>query len=195
MTRQTLYLLVGAVIVAAGLYLVLGRPLLAEQPYADREAEIASRNPAALTPPEMLARLQMAARQDPDAPEPHHFIGVIMRAEGRTDDAIRAFQSALRRDDSHVPSLVALADQIMLRDGGVVTPASARLYDRAWRLDPRETRAGLLSALPAYAAGDVEAAEAHWAEIRKGMEPGDPLLGMLEAFKTQIDEANAEAGN
>ncbi|MEM5517874.1 hypothetical protein WNY37_13030 [Henriciella sp. AS95] len=195
MTRQTLIMLIGGVVAAGGLYLLLGKPLLAEQPYADREAEIAGRNPASLTPPEMLARLQMAARQEPDAPEPHHFIGVIMRAEQRTDDAIRAFQSALRRDDSYVPSLVALADQIMLRDGGVVTPASARLYDRAWRLDPSQKRAGLLSALPAYAAGDVEAAEAHWAKIREGMEPGDPLLGMLEVFKSQIDEQNAAAAN
>ncbi|MEQ9314708.1 MAG: hypothetical protein RLN72_02590, partial [Henriciella sp.] len=169
-----------------------GSPLLAEQPYAEREVELAARDVSQLSPDEMLARLQMAARQTPDAPEPQHFIGVLMRAEGRTDDAIRAFQSALRRDDTYVPSLVALADEIMLRDGGQVTPASARLYDRAYKLDAEQVRAGLLSALPAYEAGDVDAAEAHWKKIIAELDPADPRIGMLAAFKSSIDEAKVQ---
>lgn len=191
MTRSTFFILLGAVVVAAGFYLLKGRPLLEEQPYSAREAEIASRDATKLSPPEMLARLQMAARQQPEAPEPQYFIGVLLRSQGRTDDAIRAFQSALRRDDRHVPSLVALADAIMMRDGGVVTAPSARLYDRAWRLDPTQVRAGLLAALPAYAAGDVDAAEEHWAAIRAELAPDDQRLAMLEAFKARIDEERA----
>ena len=189
MTRTSLIALAVAVLLAGGLYLMKGRPLLAEQPYAEREAEIAKRDAADLNPSEMLARLQMAARQQPDAPEPQYFIGVLLRSQGRSDEALRAFQSALRRDDTHVPSLVALADIIMIRDGGIVTEPAAQLYDRAWRLDPSQHRADLLSALPAYEAGDIEAAEAHWQDVREDMEPGDPLFAMLEVFKSQIDEA------
>lgn len=188
MNRSTIFLLLGAVVVAAAFYLLKGRPLLDEQPYAAREAEIAARDATTLSPPEMLARLQMAARQQPEAPEPQYFIGVLLRSQGRTDDAIRAFQSALRRDDRHVPSLVALADAIMMRDGGVVTAPSARLYDRAWRLEPTQVRAGLLAALPAYAAGDIQVAEEHWAGIRAELPADDPRLAMLEAFKSRIDE-------
>ena len=194
MTRTNIIILAGAVVAAATLYMLNGRPLLAEQPYADREAEIAARDPSKLSPDEMLARLQMAAREEPGAPEPHHFIGVIMRAEGRSDDAIRAFQSALRRDDTYVPSLVALADVIMLRDGGRVTEPSARLYDRAWKLDPEQVRAGLLSALPAYEQGDMDAANERWATITETLDPADPRLGMLDAFKSRIDEERASAG-
>ena len=163
MTRTTTLALIAAVVASAAFYLFNGRPLLPEQPYAQREAEIAARDAEDLSPPEMLARLQMAAREQPDAPEPQYFIGVLMRAQGQNEDALRAFQSALRRDDSHVPSLIALADAVMMRDGGIVTEPAARLYDRAWRLDPSQKRAGLLAALPAYEAGDVEAAQAHWA--------------------------------
>lgn len=189
MTRTSLVALAVAVLLAGGLYFMKGRPLLAGQPYAEREAEIAKRDAADLNPSEMLARLQMAARQQPDAPEPQYFIGVLLRSQGRSDEALRAFQSALRRDDTHVPSLVALADIIMIRDGGIVTEPAAQLYDRAWRLDPSQHRAGLLAALPAYEAGDIEAAEAHWQQVREDMEPGDPLFAMLEVFKSQIDEA------
>ncbi len=192
MTRQTFIFLAGGVLAAIGLYLLKGSPLLAEQPYAHREAELASRDAAELSPPEMLARLQLAAREQPDAPEPQYFIGVLLRSQGQTDDALRAFQSALRRDPNHVDSLVALADSVMLRDGGRVTAPSAKLYNRAWRLDGTQIRAGLLSALPAYEAGDFEAAEAHWAKITAELDPGDPRLGMLEAFKANIDEARPD---
>ena len=191
MTRNTLFMLAGTVVVAALLYAMNGRPMLAEQPYAERESEIAARDPASLTPDEMLARLQMAAREDPDAPEPQHFIGVIMRAQNREEDAVRAFQSALRRDDTYVPSLVALADVIMLRDGGRVTEPSGRLYDRAWKLDPEQVRAGLLSVLPAYEAGDEETAEARWSTILADLDPADQRIGMLAAFKARIDEERA----
>ncbi|WP_300393613.1 hypothetical protein [Henriciella sp.] len=191
MRRGTLIVLACAVVAAGGLYLLKGRPLLAEQPYAEREAEIAQRDASELNPSEMLARLQLAARQQPDSPEPQYFIGVLMRAQGRNEDALRAFQSALRRDDTHVPSLVALADVIMMRDGGIVTAPAAQLYARAWRLDESQHRAGLLSALPAYEAGDVDAAEEHWAEVKQDMAPNDPLFGMLEAFKSRIDEERA----
>ncbi|WP_300379354.1 hypothetical protein [Henriciella sp.] len=194
MTRKTLFVTLGGVAAAAGLYLLTGRPFLSEQPYAEREAELASRDASELSPPEMLARLQKTAREQPEAPEPQYYIGLIMRSQGRTDDALRAFQSALRRDDTHVPSLVALADALVTRDDGVVTQPAARLYDRAWRLDPTQVRSGFLSALPAYQAGDVEAAEAHWDKVAEGLEPGDPRLGMLEALKGSIGEEDEAGG-
>lgn len=183
MTRSTLILLGAATAIAAGLYFVLGKPLLAEQPYSTREAEIAARPAEDLSPGEMLARLQMTARQQPDAPEPQFYIGVLLKAQGRTEDSLRAFQSALRRDPDFVPALVSLADAVVIRDGGAVTEPAARLYDRAWRLDPSQVRAGILAAVPAYEAGDTEAAEAHWAKIAEDLPPGDPRLAMMEALR------------
>ena len=77
---------------------------------------------------------------------------------------------------------------IMMRDGGVVTEPAAQLYGRAWNLDPGQHRAGLLAALPAYEAGDIGKAEAHWEVVKRDMPADDPLFGMLEAFKSSIDE-------
>lgn len=193
MTRSTLILLGAATAIAAGLYFVLGKPLLAEQPYSTREAEIAARPAEDLSPGEMLARLQMTARQQPDAPEPQFYIGVLLKAQGRTEDSLRAFQSALRRDPDFVPALVSLADAVVIRDGGAVTEPAARLYDRAWRLDPSQVRAGILAAVPAYEAGDTEAAEAHWAKIAEDLPPGDPRLAMMEALRG--DAAAPDRGN
>ncbi|WP_084419558.1 tetratricopeptide repeat protein [Henriciella litoralis] len=183
MTRPTIIMLACALVLSVGAYLWLGSPFLEEQPYASREAEIAAKPASELSPPEMLARLQMTAREQPDAAEPQYYIGVLMKTQGQTEDALRAFQSALRRNPDHVPSLMGLADAVVIRDGGVVTEPSARLYDRAWRLDPTQIRAGILSAVPAYEAGDTEAAEAHWAKVAKDLEPGDPRLAMMDALR------------
>lgn len=193
MNRSTLVMLAGATAIAAGVYLMKGRPLLPEQPYAAREAEIAARPPADLSPGEMLARLQMTAREQPDAPEPQYYIGVLLKAQGRTADALRAFQSALRRDPDHVPALVSLADAVVTRDGGAVTEPAARLYDRAWRLDPTQVRAGILAAVPAYEAGDTAAAEAHWAKVARDLSPDDPRMAMMEALRGSAG-AESESG-
>ena len=149
MSRSTYIWLAVAVVLAGVAYLFKGRPLLPDQPFSAREAEIAARPADELLPGEMLARLQKTSRERPDEPEPQYYIGVLLRAQGRTDDALRAFQSALRRDSEYIPALIGLADAVVTRDGGMITEPAARLYDRAWRLDNSEIRAGILAAMPA----------------------------------------------
>ena len=61
MKHGALISLGGATVLAAVAYLFVGRPTLPDQPYAAREAEIASRPADDLSRGEMLARLQMTA--------------------------------------------------------------------------------------------------------------------------------------
>lgn len=192
MTRST-YIWLGAAIVLAGAaYLFKGSPLLPDQPFSAREAEIAARPADELLPGEMLARLQKTARERPEEPEPQYYIGVLLRAQGRTDDALRAFQSALRRDSEYIPALIALADAVVARDGGMITEPAARLYDRAWRLDNSEIRAGILAAMPAYEAGDLDAAQAHWEKVFADLPADDPRRAMLNAMRAEADAARTE---
>ena len=185
MKHTTLISLGAATLIAAVAYLFVGRPMLPDQPYSAREAEIASRPADDLSRDEMLARLQMTAREQPDSPEPQYFIGVLLRSQGQTENALRAFQSALRRDPDHVPALIALADAVVTRDGGIITEPAARLYDRAWRLDNSEVRAGILAAMPAYQAGDLDAAQAHWERVFADLPEDDPRRAMLNAMRAE----------
>lgn len=191
MKHTTLISLGAATLIAAVAYLFVGRPMLPDQPYSAREAEIASRPADDLSRDEMLARLQMTAREQPDSPEPQYFIGVLLRSQGQTENALRAFQSALRRDPDHVPALIALADAVVTRDGGIITEPAARLYDRAWRLDNSEVRAGILAAMPAYQAGDLDAAQAHWERVFADLPEDDPRRAMLNAMRAEADAARA----
>lgn len=188
------YILLGVVFVtAAGLYLWKGNPGIAEQPFADRAAEISAADPATLSPEELLTRLQAVAQDRPQDPVPHYHIGVLLRSTGRSDDASRAFQSALRRDDRHVPSLVALGDLLTVESGGQIGDMSARVYERAWRLDNSQVRAGFLAGLAAYRAGRVDEAEARWAAIDDGLAEEDPKRGMLVALISSVSEIEDSA--
>ncbi|MEO0550194.1 MAG: tetratricopeptide repeat protein [Pseudomonadota bacterium] len=186
------YGLIGVALVAAiAGYFWLGSPTMAERPFADRQSEIAEKDPLTLTPDEMLTRLELAVRDEPDAAEPHYYIGVLMRRQGRVEDSIRAFQSALRRDDRYVPALLALADVLVIRDQGEVNASAQELYDRVWRLDPTQSRAGVIAALALFRGGDQDQARARWAQIL-GVIPSDsPERIQIEAL---IAQAEAEQG-
>ena len=195
MNRVHLVLVAMAVLAAGLLYAWKGDPGLADQPFAQRAAELADRETTDLSPDELLTLLQVRAADFPDDAEPHYFIGVILRETGRPEDADRAFRSALRRDQSHVPSLIALADLLVQREGGDIRPNVAQLYYRAWTLDPNQVRAGFMAGFSQFREGMTEDARAQWTRVREGLAVDDPKQGMLSALIAAAeDEAAATPG-
>lgn len=170
-------------------YLFVGQPGMADLPMSTRQAALAEKirtDPQSLSPAETLSRLEQAIRDQPDAPEPHYFIGEILRTQGRPEDALRAYQSALRRNADFVPALVALADVLVELGGGAVSPDATRLYGRAYELDETQVRAGMFAAMGAAQAGDQEKAEQAMRYIYARLPEDDPrrerFKGMIEAI-------------
>jgi cytochrome c-type biogenesis protein CcmH len=188
MTFKDHILIAVLIAIAAGFYFWLGRPGMPEQPFAERAAEIAAADPSTLSPDELLARLQAVAQERPTEPEPHYHIAVLLRTTGRPEDAVRAFQSALRRDDRHVPSLVALADLLTVENQGEIGEMATQLYDRAWRLDATQVRSGFMAGLEAYRAGRDDEANARWQAIEEQLAADDPKRGMLAAMISAAEE-------
>ena len=187
MNRLNIAITAGCLIVAAGAYFLVGRPGMADLPMAERQAGLAEKirtAPETLTPAETLSRLELATRQKPDDPQPHFFIGEMLRAEGRPEDAARAYQSALRRDDRFVPALVALADTLVELSGGGVSPQATELYAQAYRLDETQVRAGMWAAMGAAQAGDQQKAEQAMRYIYNHLAEDDPRR---ERFKAMIE--------
>ncbi|MCA8901427.1 MAG: tetratricopeptide repeat protein [Hyphomonas sp.] len=180
--------ILGACLVAGAVgYLAMGRPGMPDAPMAERQEGLAEKirtAPETLTEAETLSRLELATRERPDDPQPHFFIGEILRAQGRPDDAARAYQSALRRDEDFVPALVALADTIVeLSDGGV-SPQATRLYARAYELDETQVRAGMWAAMGAAQAGEQDKAEQAMRYIYNRLPEDDPRR---DRFRAMID--------
>lgn len=176
---------------AAG-YLLVGSPGMGGEPIKAREAALAARIQAApetLKPAEALSLLQARVKAAPQEAAPHFFIGNMMRQQGRLEDAMRAYQSALRRDEAYVEAMVALADVLVeARGDGTITKDAMRLYGRAYALDPQSTDAGFLAGLGAWQAGDTETARQAWAVILDGLAADNPDRQKFEAMITRIEE-------
>ena len=184
------WLILGACLaVAVAAYWMIGRPGLGDQPMHLRQDALTEKtrtDPQSLTLDETLSRLEQATIDQPNAPEPHFFIGEMLRAQGRPDDALRAYQSALRRNQDYVPALLALADVIVELSGGNVGPDATRLYARAYQLDETQVRAGMWAAMGAAQAGDQAKAEQAMRYIYARLPEYDPrrerFKGMIEAI-------------
>jgi cytochrome c-type biogenesis protein CcmH len=147
-------------------------------------------DPQSLSPAETLSRLEQTIKEQPEAPEPHFFIGEMLRAQGRPEDALRAYQSSLRRDPDFVPALVSLGDVLVELGGGAVSPDATRLFGRAYELDETQVRAGMFAAMGAAQAGDQEKAEQAMRYIYARLPEDDPRR---ERFRAMI-EAIGETG-
>ena len=199
MTRTNLIISVACLAVAIGGYLLVGSPGMGDQPMADRQVGLMEKvrtDPQSLTPAETLSRLEATVKERPDDPQPHYFIGEILRAEGRTSDAARAYQSALRRDETFVPALLALADSLVDLNNGAVSPEATRLFAKAYELDETQVRAGMWAAMGAAQAGDQEKAEQAMRYIYSRLPEDDPrrerFAPMIEALG-QAENATPDA--
>ncbi len=184
------WLILGACLaLAIAGYAAIGKPGMADQPMRSRQAALTEKirtDAQSLTAPETLSRLEQAIIDQPEAPEPHFFIGEMLRAQGRPEDALRAYQSALRRDQDYVPALIALADVLVELSDGAVGPDATRFYGRAYELDETQVRAGMWAAMGAAQAGDQAKAEQAMRYIYSRLPEGDPrrerFQGMIEAI-------------
>ncbi|MFN7180875.1 tetratricopeptide repeat protein [Hyphomonas sp.] len=190
---RTQWLILGACLAlgVAG-YVAIGRPGIADEPMSARQAALAEKiktDPQSLTAAETLSRLEQAVIDRPDEPEPHFFIGEMLRAQNRPDDALRAYQSALRRDENFVPAMVSLADVLVELSDGAVGPDATRLYARAYQLDETQVRAGMYAAMGAAQAGDQEKANQAMRYIYSRLPEGDPRR---ERFRAMIEAIGEE---
>ncbi|MEX1252528.1 MAG: tetratricopeptide repeat protein, partial [Hyphomonas sp.] len=150
-------------------------------------------DPQSLSPAETLSRLEQAIKDQPAAPEPHFFIGEMLRAQGRPDDALRAYQSALRRNRDFVPALIALSDVLVELGEGAISADATRLYARAYELDETQVRAGMFAAMGAAQAGDQARAEQAMRYIYARLPEDDPRRDRFRAMIEAIGEEGAAA--
>jgi cytochrome c-type biogenesis protein CcmH/NrfG len=196
LSRTSLAVLGACLAVGVAGYVLVGKPGAGDQPMSLRQAALAQKvatDPQSLSPAELLSRLEQAVKDQPDAPEPHFFIGEMLRAQGRPQDALRAYQSALRRSSDHVPALVALSDVLVELSGGAVGPDATRLYARAYELDDTQVRAGMFAAMGAAQAGDQEKAEQAMRYIYARLPEDDPRRERFRAMIEAIGEEGATA--
>lgn len=178
---------------ALGIYLLIGSPGLPDQPIKDRVDELAARDPASLSMSEQLAYQERRKLEEPENPAPHFIIGEIMQAQGRPEDAIRAYQSALRRDQNYLPALQRLADTLTVLAEGAVIGTQARIYQQIYAIRPDNLRAGFMIGLGLFQQGDEESAKAQWRAVMDSIPEGDTRRDMVLGWMSiALEEAGAQ---
>lgn len=168
----------GAIALAAlGAYLAIGRPALADAPYRARLEALHHRDPTTFTADEALAVLGEAAKQHPDDPLPHFYSGEVLLSQGRADQAVRAFDMALRRDPENTEAMMGLGRAMVAQANGRVTPEAIAVFQQvaARSNDPAPW---IYQAMAAMEEGRDADARRMWGEALRRMRADDPRRPM-----------------
>lgn len=151
-----------AVVLAAGVYLVLGHPRVADQPIRPRLAERLGVTETSIAEMQAMAA-QISARLEA-APEDARAWLMLGRAErylGRHPEAVAAISRAIRLGEAEGEVYADLGESLAFRDRRVTTEA-ADAFAEAARRTPGEPRAAFFLGLAQAEAGDLAAAEKLW---------------------------------
>lgn len=183
---------------AGGLYLLLGSPEKTDQPFAQREAELLSRPPETLSEDEIMLLLQEQAKKAPEDPKPHALMAQLLSGAGRDQDALRAFQAALRRDPKNA-NLIAETGAVLTRlNKGVIGADAKSAFDAALQLNPTSPSARFFLGLADWQAGKKQEALASWRTAyvanAKDVQGQSQLVARVAEVLSQLDRGPEEGG-
>jgi cytochrome c-type biogenesis protein CcmH len=127
----------------------------------------------------MVAKLEGHMRDDPSDLTGWLMLGRSYLTLERFDDAILAYDHALRLDANSPDAALGLGEAQSLRAGGNITPSAAELFEQALRLAPDNPKALLYGGFAAEARGDTAAARARWQTL-KDLHPPEQIEKMLD---------------
>lgn len=163
--RAVLLAVIGAPAAALGLYLTLGSPGLADQPFAGRLEKWRSSDLASLTAPEIAAVLRQATAARPNEAEGFRLLGL---AEGASQNPVAAV-SALRRAAALAPERAdiwqMLGEAEVYEAQGKVDADAQAAFARLLALDPTSPTARYFLAEAKADAGRTAEAKADLAAL------------------------------
>jgi len=169
------------VALALGVYLLTGKPAMADNPYAARIETLeatAKTAPMSLDRDQMLAILSERARKSPGDPQPLYFSGVIHASQGDYEKAARAFDASLRRDPTNPQTMIELGAAMVALENRVVSPEALVLFEEAEKLRPDDVRPVFYRALAASQNGRKAEALQLWPRVLAMLPRDDPRRAM-----------------
>ena len=159
--------------IAAGLYYVQGSP------------NVPSGAGTAPDVHEMVASLAKRLEKEPDDVNGWHMLGRAYQELQQFDDAIAAYESAMRLEDGQkAQTLVTIALVHLERQGGGMTADASGLLENAVVIEPNNPSALFYSGLAAASRGDTTLAADRW-ELLQGLNAPPNIQVLLQE---KIDE-------
>lgn len=185
-------------IAAAGLYYFVGSPNYKDLPYKAREKAILATSPENLSQDEIMVLLQNRAKEQPQDPVPHLLMGSILRGEGRADEALRAFQAALRRDPKNADALALLAMSMFDMNEQKTDSQIENAILASLQIDSKNMNAHFLNGQIAWASARREEAMDIWGKALALYDEKDPrhfgLISRIIDVISKLDKGPSENG-
>jgi len=180
-------------LLAAGLYLGLGAPDFADQPFAHRLADWRAADPATLTPPQMAAVLRAVAAERPGDPEPLHNLAIAEFESGQPLESIQALQRAIALAPRRADLWELLGAAEVAQTNGEVGSDAMAAFRHALALDPTAPMPRYYLARTRIEAGDVAGGLADLRVVQTLLPAGDPRRGMLDQQIAQLSGPQIQA--
>jgi cytochrome c-type biogenesis protein CcmH len=176
-------------LVALALYVSVGSPGLADQPYGKRLAAWRAGDPAALSPPQMAAVLRMIATERPGDPEPLRNLALAELASDNPGGAVDALRKALAISPGRADLWSMLGEVFVMQAGGEVNADAWAAFGEALRIDPRSANARYFTARADIQAGRVAEGLSGWKTLLGELPAGDPRAQALGAEIASVESA------
>jgi cytochrome c-type biogenesis protein CcmH len=189
--RGVLAAVIAAPALALGIYLQLGSPGMADQPFAARMKGWLASSPAELPPPELAAVLKTLIAQRAPDPEGYRLLAIAENASQNPPETIRALRHALKLAPGRADLWEMLGEaQVAEADGKLSDDAKAS-FQHAVQRDPK----GSVLARFSLAGGRIEAGDkpgglADWRALMAELPADDPRRA---AIAQQIAEQEGRA--
>ncbi|MGH6966345.1 MAG: c-type cytochrome biogenesis protein CcmI [Phenylobacterium sp.] len=182
---------IAAPALALGLYLGLGSPGMADQPFAGRLQHWLAANPASLTPPEMAAVLGKLTKERPNDPEGFRYLALAEGAAQNPAGAVRALHRAIKIAPERADLWEMLGEALIMQAGGEVTSDARAAFAEDLKRDPKAIAARFHLARAKIEGGDKATGLAEWRALAADIPAGDPRLAALNEAITEAEAAPA----
>lgn len=152
--------LVGLPLVAIGIYLPLGSPLLRDFPLAQRERGAGSGMAQSLE--NMVVQVEQHLEKNPTDGRGWNVLAPVLERLGRFDDAVRAYRNAITYNGESAERRSDLGEAIAAAASGVVTAEAKIEFERAHALNADDPKANYFLGLAAEQDGRKDDAAKIW---------------------------------
>lgn len=174
---------------AIGIYFFIGNPLMKDMPIKSREKELLARNPETLGENEIMLLLQSRAQENPKDAIPHLLMGKILASDGRDNDALHAFQAALRRDGNNAETLAELGGTFLRLSDYQIDKEFLGAEAAALKLEPDNSTAHFYRGLALWKNDEKKEAMEQWSGAWEKYKNDDPRkIGLAYRIMDEISK-------
>ena len=184
--RLTLVAAMLAPLAALAVYLAVGAPRAADQPFAQRLAQWRQAPLESLTAPELAALMRAAAARNPGDPGPLYYLARYELLSGQPLEASQALDRAIALAPQRADLWDLKGETDLAIGSGDLNAAARQDFQRALALDAQAPGARFYLALEKIDHGDVAGGLADWRALALDLDPADPRRARLAAAIAQV---------